>query len=242
MQLLIARIRKSILKVCIDRVVPGESPFELLGHAERARAAAMRNKMWEPTGRTLRVRFLDGDPFVQKKVAKFAQEWTKFANLKLNFGNDPQAEIRVSFRQPGSWSYIGTDALDPKLPPDQPTLNLGWLTKATRNDEVMRVVLHEFGHALGLIHEHQNPAAAIPWNKAALYDFYKGPPNFWTPEQVEINLLQVYDKEATQYSEFDPHSIMLYPIPKQFTTNDFEVGWNSALSELDKQFAHEWYP
>lgn len=239
---MIARTRKTGLKVCIDRVLPGESPFELRAHGQSARAAAMRNKIWEPAGRTLRIRFLDGDLAVQKKVAKFAQEWTKHANLKLNFGNDPQAEIRVSFQQPGSWSYIGTDALDPTLKPDQPTLNLGWLTKATRNDEVMRVVLHEFGHALGLIHEHQNPAATIPWNKAALYDFYKGPPNFWTPEQVEINLLQVYDKEATKYSVFDPHSIMLYPIPQQFTTNGFEVGWNSTLSELDKRYIHEWYP
>ncbi len=236
------RTRKTRIKVCIDRSLPGESPFELRGHPERARAAAMRSKMWSPVGRALRIRFLDGDPVVQKKVAQFAQQWTKYANLKLDFGNDPQAEIRVSFQQPGSWSYIGTDALDSKLLPDQPTLNLGWLTKATRNDEVARVVLHEFGHALGLIHEHQNPAATIPWNKAAVYDFYQGSPNFWTPEQVDSNLLQVYDKNETKFSEFDPHSIMLYPIPKQFTTDGFEVGWNSTLSALDKQYIQAWYP
>lgn len=234
--------RKAKLKICIDRALPGESPFELRSHDARARAAALRNKMWEPAGRTLRIRFLDGDPVVQKKVAKFAQEWTKYANLKLDFNDDPKAEIRVSFLQPGSWSYIGTDAIDPQLALDQPTMNLGWLTKATRNDEVFRVVLHEFGHALGLIHEHQNPVATIPWNKPAVYDFYEGPPNSWTPEQVDVNLFQVYDKENTKYSEFDPHSIMLYPIPKEFTLGGFEVGWNSTLSDLDKQFIHEWYP
>jgi len=179
------RKAKRRLKVCIDRALPGESPFELRGHDARARAAALRNKMWEPAGRTLRIRFLDGDPVVQKKVAKFAQEWTQYANLKLDFNDDPKAEIRVSFLQPGSWSYIGTDAIDPQLAPDQPTMNLGWLTKATRNDEVFRVVLHEFGHALGLIHEHQNPVATIPWNKPAVYDFMKdrriiGPRNRWT--------------------------------------------------------------
>jgi len=236
------RKKIALLKICIDRALPGESPFELRHQDATAKAAALRNKMWEPAGRTLRIRFLDGDPVVQKKVANFAQEWTKYANLKLAFTNDPKAEIRVSFLQPGSWSYIGTDALDPKLAPDKPTMNLGWLTKATRNDEVARVVLHEFGHALGLIHEHQNPAAAIPWNKPAVYDFYQGPPNAWTPEQVDMNLFQVYEKAGTQFSAFDPHSIMLYPIPKAFTLGDFEVGWNSTLSELDKQFIHEWYP
>jgi len=230
------------LKVCIDRFPPGQSPFDLARRETGSRAAILSEKMWTPGGRVLRVRFLDGDGRVQRKVAKFAQEWTKVANIEFEFGNDRAAEIRISFQQPGSWSYIGTDALDPAIPPDQPTMNLGWLTRATRNDEVMRVVLHEFGHALGLVHEHQNPANDIPWDKAAVYDFYEGAPNFWTPEQVDINLFQVYEAANTKYSEFDPQSIMLYPIPSQFTIGGFEVGWNNTLSALDQQYIRAWYP
>jgi serralysin len=46
--------------------------------------------------------------------------------------------------------------LDPK-----PTMNYGWMTPDSSDDEVHRVVAHEFGHALGLIHEHQNPDTPI---------------------------------------------------------------------------------
>lgn len=232
---------------CFDRYLPQESPYDRAHRTPPAagtRAAGVRSKFWTPVGRTLRVCFLDGDAAVQQKVIRFANEWTAVANLQFAFDDtaeaDPVAEIRISFQQPGSWSYIGADALG--VPAHEPTMNLGWLTRGTPNDEVRRVVLHEFGHALGLIHEHQNPAAAIPWNRAAVYDYYAGPPNHWTPEQVEINLFKTYDAVSTQYSAFDPHSIMLYPIPPEFTAGGFSVGWNQTLSATDKAFIAACYP
>jgi len=231
-----------IHQCCFDRYLPNESPYELAqpGVPKERRAAALRNKFWEPVGRTLRVRFLDGEPAVQQKVARFAQEWSQVANLCFDFGNHPTAEIRISFQLPGSWSFIGNDALG--VPAHEPTMNFGWLSPATPNDEVRQVVLHEFGHALGLIHEHQNPAAAIPWNRAAVTDYYSGPPNQWTPEQAEVNLFQTYDAKLTQHSAFDPQSIMLYPIPEEFTEGGFSVGWNATLSALDRAFVAAWYP
>jgi len=233
-------------KTCVDRYLPGESPHEQ-GQPDAAgntRAAALRDKLWTPVGRTLRVRFLDGDAGVQQKVMRFAQEWTQLANLHFDFGDDfgdpAAAEIRISFQQAGSWSFIGTDALG--VPASEPTMNFGWLTPATPNDEVRRVVLHEFGHALGLIHEHQSPAATIPWNRAAVYDYYAGPPNNWSRAEVDANLFQTYDAESTQHSVFDVQSIMLYPIPPEFALDGFSVGWNQTLSALDKAYIAAWYP
>ncbi|MBX3012118.1 MAG: hypothetical protein KF832_11460 [Caldilineaceae bacterium] len=227
---------------CSDRYLPGESPYELAqqGYADNTKAAMLRNKLWEPAGRTLRIRFLDGDAAVQQKVIHFAQEWTQVANLHFDFGEHAHAEIRISFQQPGSWSFIGTDAL--AIPAAEPTMNFGWLTRGTPNDEVRRVVLHEFGHAIGLIHEHQNPAAAIPWNTKAVYDYYAGPPNNWSREQVEVNLFRTYAAELTQHSAFDPQSIMLYPIPAEFTTDGSSVGWNQTLSVVDRAYVAAWYP
>ena len=128
--------------------------------------AAVTGKLWQP-GRTLRVRFLDGDPTVQQKLQPYAHVWSQYANIKFVFGTDPDAEIRISFAQPGSWSYIGTDALS--IAKNEPTMNFGWLKKTTVNDEYSRVVTHEFGHALACIHEHQNPVADIPWDKPKVY-------------------------------------------------------------------------
>ncbi len=218
----------------LHALLPGVVPW----HPKPA-LAALTGKLWAP-GRTLRVAFLDGEPSVQRRVPAFAAAWTRYANLRLDFADDPAADIRISFAQPGSWSYVGVDALS--VPQNRPTMNFGWLTAATSDEEFARVVTHEFGHALGCIHEHQNPTAGIPWNKPAVYEYYAGPPNYWNKEQVDANLFERYSADITQFSQFDPASIMLYPIPNEFTIGDFETGWNNALSAVDKQYIAALYP
>jgi len=204
-----------------------------------SRLAALTGKMWRPE-RELRIYFMDGEAAIQEKVKNLAEEWLKYANIRFNFVNDPDAEIRITFRQSGSWSYIGTDAL--LIPRNQATMSFGWLTSTTSDQEYQRVVLHEFGHVLGCIHEHQNPSTNIPWNKEAVYEYYEAPPNNWSRDQIDINFFTRYAADITQYSEFDSSSIMLYPIDNRFTDGDFEVGWNRELTEQDKKFVASLYP
>jgi Bacterial pre-peptidase C-terminal domain len=206
------------------------TPFELAG---------VTGKKWQ-NGKRLRVRFLDGSPSVQQRVEDHAKRWCDFANVTIEFGNDADAEIRISFAQEGSWSYIGTTAL--AIDGAEPTMNFGWLEENTPDEEYERVVVHEFGHALFCIHEHQNPSTNIPWDKDAVYAYYMGPPNNWTKEQVDQNLFARYSQDITQFSTFDPKSIMLYPIPNEFTIGDFEVGFNTTLSDTDKSFIATIYP
>jgi hypothetical protein len=211
---------------------------ELINNSSE-RIALITGKKWQP-GRTLRVRFLDGDPVVQTKIAAIAQQWTQYANIKLVFGNDPDAEIRISLQPGGSWSFLGTDALT--ISKNQPTMNYGWLKPDSSDQEYMGVVLHEFGHALGCIHEHQHPQAGIPWNRDAVYSYYMGPPNNWSKEQVDNNIFQRFGTEITQFSQYDRESIMHYSIPKELTIGGFEVPWNNQLSATDKNFIRETYP
>jgi serralysin len=236
--------------VCIDKVIIGKEPSKYLSTAEDTatrnldapvRLAVVRDKLWD-VGATVRVKFLEGDAVVQSKVRSFATQWMKYANIKIEFVEDGNAEVRIAFDEnDGSWSFIGRDALD--IPQDESSMNYGWLTPETEDTEYSRVVLHEFGHSLGAIHEHQNPAAGIPWNKEAVYEYYMGPPNNWTKDDVDNNLFRRYSKTITNFTNFDDGSIMLYPIPAEFTTTGIAIGGNnSILSDLDKNFMQQQYP
>jgi hypothetical protein len=202
--------------------------------------AGLKGKLWKP-GRTLRVRFLDNPPKrVREQIEKYAHQWEQFANIKFSFGNDPNAEIRITCTPgKGSWSYLGTDAL--AISRSKPTMNYGWFTEQTEEKEFSRTTLHEFGHALGFIHEHMSPAGNIPWNRPAAYRYYTSTQG-WPKQQVDSQIFGKYAASQTNASAYDPTSIMHYPVPKELTTDGFEVGWNTALSENDKAFTRKLYP
>jgi hypothetical protein len=207
------------------------------------KAALVKASRWN-SGDIITVSFLDGDPGVQDKVAEAARGWTvpQLANLSLDFRKSTNDTlVRISFRNPGSWSVIGTTCRQ-MTDKTQPTMNFGWLTPDSADDEIQRVVLHEFGHALGLIHEHQNPAGGIKWNRDAVIRDLSGPPNNWSLDVIEHNMFEPYAANETNFTKVDGASIMMYPIPSNWTTDGFSVGTNTQLSATDKQFIHQQYP
>lgn len=212
----------------------------LRGSAGRARAAVEKLKLWE-NGRTLKVKFLDGNAAVQAKVQAVAKEWEQLANIKLEFVASGTAQIRISFAEKGfSWSTVGTDALT--VASGKATMNYGWLEPDTELREYQRVVRHEFGHALGMIHEHQNPAAQgqIPWDKPKVYAYYAQ--QGWNKDDVDFNIFQVYSEDSTNHTAFDPTSIMEYAIPDSLTIGSYAIGWNTEFSPMDVEFMKRQYP
>ena len=121
-------------------------------------------------------------------------------------------------------------------------MNFGWLEPGTATAEYHRVVRHEFGHALGMIHEHQNPDASgkIPWDRPKVYEYYAR--QGWSKADVDQNLFDVYDVDTTNFTTFDPRSIMQYAIPEQLTIGTYSVGWNTELSPTDVEFMRSQYP
>ena len=221
---------------CFAWYAPAQS-FEGL-----SKAALVKKAKWTP-GDVITVSFLDGDTGVQEKVKRVAQAWTSpgMANLTLDFRKDNNTLIRISFKYSGSWSVIGTTCRQIS-DHSKPTMNFGWLTPASTDDEIRRVVLHEFGHALGLIHEHQNPGGAIKWNKDAVIRDLSGPPNNWSPDVINHNMFEPYEKSETNFTALDPSSIMMYPLPSSWTLDGFSVGLNSDLSTMDRKFIRAQYP
>jgi serralysin len=212
------------------------------GQEGDTRAALFNEHRWNP-GDQIRVKFIEGDYGLRDRVKEVAERWTADDMADLEFvwvGDEDDAEVRIAFKQgDGSWSYMGTFCR--QIPADEPTMNYGWLTPDSEDEELQRVVLHEFGHALGLIHEHQNPQNGIDWNEPAVIADLSGPPNNWDEDQIRHNVLNRYDPDAVTATDADADSIMMYPIPAAWTNDGFSADMNPDLSQTDRDFIRKEY-
>jgi hypothetical protein len=248
--------------ICFERIIPDELDPE--AHVRRAmreamtegrrpspnerhrvaRMAVQNSKKWG-AGAIVTCRFLDGRPAWQKKVEAIAHEWERVANMTFRFVKSGTANVRISFfADDGSWSAVGRDALNRAyFPAHQPTMNYGWLRDDTAMAEYRRVVLHEFGHALGCIHEHQSPKFNRKWNVQAVNQYFAGPPNYWSPDQIKSNVLEKYSPRGMSTTVFDPKSIMLYAFDAAlFTDGKGPTNENNGLSPKDRGMIKRMYP
>ena len=227
-----------------------------------ARAVIDGMKLWA-TGATLAVCFVEeAAPAVRQRIMSAAKEWAKAADLNLQFDfGDPSGlqtcdktkphQISISFKGDGSYSYVGIDSKD-----HEPSMVLGGLSDdksriAQDPQEVKRIVLHEFGHAIGLEHENQSPEAhcsdQIDWPKAEKY-YYEH--MHWSPKTVHENLETMTipmraAKDALKISDYDPKSIMQYAMPaeifKEGTSASCKTKLNYDLSDTDRKWVEGLY-
>lgn len=187
----------------------------------------------------LNVTFLGGSEKIRKKVIKCSRIWEDACGIRFHFGNMPDADIRIAFQCSGHWSWVGRD--NRNVPANKATMNLQ-LTDWDTEEEIRRVTLHEFGHAIGLEHEHQHPNGNIKWNEPVVFKFYKSTQG-WDEKETRY---QVIDRDPPGNdlvdTGFDPTSIMMYPIPAKLTEDGFSTKMNSILSKNDKNWAAFVYP
>jgi hypothetical protein len=253
-----------VVRICYERIVPDDVDPEAqtrrqmraLVMQERgtrlsaeevahvSRMALINAKKWG-NGATLRCRFLDGTPKMRKKVEAYAHQWEQYGRIKFKFVKTGTAEIRISFTaDPGSWSAVGRDALNQQyFPLHQPTMNYGWLRDGTDDNEYSRVVLHEFGHALGCIHEHSSPNFNRKWNVKEVMKYFQGPPNYWSAQDIQHNVLGKYSPTGVSATKYDPQSIMLYAFDgKLFSDGLGDTNSNSKASPTDIKMIRTMYP
>jgi serralysin len=223
-----------------DQAIPVKQIMRLGKKNAGLQASIQLHYRW-PDGSQLHVAFLN-DPYgLKNEVLAIANEWHTRGHANITFVESDTAgsDIRVTFTASGYWSLIGIQANGQR---GRATLCLGF-PSSPATTQLRRTVLHEFGHSLGLIHEHQQPVANIHWNAQACYEYFGGPPNCWSRQMVDSNVLRHYpESSAIRHTAFDENSIMEYPVDPNLTTDHKGIDWNNDLSSLDRQFIAAVYP
>jgi len=175
----------------------------------------------------LTIRSLSPVDAVKAVVKNRIQPMTNLNFVYVKSGGD----VKIDFLPgSGAWSLLGTDCQKET----GQTMNFGWLDCGT--------IIHEFGHVLGLIHEHQNPLGqGIQWDAQKVYT-WASQTQGWDRETTDTNILDKYNKNQINGSAFDPYSIMLYFFPAELTTNNVGTDPNETLSLTDIEYITETYP
>ncbi|WP_026783820.1 hypothetical protein [Pleomorphomonas koreensis] len=212
-------------------------------------------KLWASL--PIRVCFFGGSVDLRRSIVKTAAAWELAdSSIRFDFGNrnDPrlcdklQSAIRVGYSEPGNWSLVGQDSIVYATQYEQ-SLNLGRFDVAPPSgSEFQRLVLHEFGHALGLRHEHQNREGNCEqeYDWPAVYSYLGGPPNYWPKEKVDRNMKSVALAKGDVTTPFDVKSVMLYSFPAKYykagaASRCYTAG-NNGLSTDDKAVIRRFYP
>ena len=103
-----------------------------------------------------------------------------------------------------------------------------------------RKAKHEFGHALGLMHEQSYPGG-IKWNRDTVYKYYAEHQG-WDKSMVDNNVLAAADQFYTNGTSYDPLSIMHYDVYSWQTLDGFSLVSSKVISEGDKKIIAALYP
>ncbi|MEJ7636546.1 MAG: matrixin family metalloprotease [Singulisphaera sp.] len=185
-----------------------------LGVWQPGQKAAMAEVRW-PNGVPMKVGFLNrsdsyGDT-LRQLVRAIAPTWSNYANIKFEFVEGRTRDITINFEATDAISN-GTYSSQLGVVSAQfsgrgeASMHLVFDPNNPRNveEEYRRVILHEFGHALGLIHEHARPASASSGTRGTprpLRCRVERPVGLGNDPEAVVDL---YNEKLVDQTDFDP--------------------------------------
>jgi Astacin (Peptidase family M12A) len=209
------------------------------GSAAAPGASAAYASRWQNlANNTLRLFFMNGADLIDPVMAAITA-WSRAANVKFDRARDAsRAELRIMFgRSLGHQSQVGSEARQVRNL-SQPTMTLGFrdLFDYEADAAYSRfVVMHEFGHALGCIHEHIRDDAPLVFNEAKTIAYFAT--RGLNAAATRYNILERWRQTLIRKSEYDEKSIMHYMLPGFCMADGRERQQNFELSGPDKEFA-----
>ena len=205
------------------------------------RAYWYKNTRWK-TGQVIPVYFLNGKKEQRKGVEHCAREWEKYGNFRFKFHTQPKTRkdhaILISFQKlrPGvaGWSSVGGGTTGTSHP------SMAFLPHE-RGSAGCGTVLHEFGHALGLLHEQNSPGGKLDWIRAEAYKYFRKKYK-WGRKQVDEKIFNKTSDKYYNWGKFDRLSVMAYYIAGKLFRDGWPLGGRSGLSLGDQKGIARLYP
>lgn len=200
------------------------------------RGVASLDKTW-PQHSVLKISLLNMTAEQKQVTKENINKWAPHTNLFFKFTDKPDGDIRITAdnKTKAAWSRVGTDAK--RVPVPEPTMSIGFDRPPA---SVAATIQHEFGHALGLRHEHQHPDRTLDLNKAQIYKEYESRGK----ERYEANhdIIRPFIRREVKLSTYDQNSIMHYGFSESLVNDAKAISKPTQLSEGDKGFIQSVYP
>ncbi len=203
-------------------------------------------RLWK-NGSAIEIEFTNGTKLEKELVKKYAAEWSRYANIDFKFFEKDEIrkpDVEVVFGSFENSSFLGRVRRRGRVRFDE----------FPKDYKLIRgIVLHEFGHLLGLSHGHQRWDADFNLsdvNKNAFCEIY-----FENSEtRCKNNFVErVKEKDVKRKNgeylatDYDVNSIMHYHLPDMF--KGISLNWETPeylnldrLSYFDKYFIAQVYP
>lgn len=203
--------------------------------------AVMRGLEW-PNGTVLRVAFMERvAPDLRALIVQHMNAWNRRGTNIRFIESTTNPQIRVTLaRGQGYWSFVGRECLS--IPKGEPTMALEGMSMRTSPVELTRVIRHETGHTLGMVHEHLRPEIVARINPAKALDYFRRTQG-WDDATIRDNVLTAIPQSALISTRMpDPLSIMTYWLPGSIMKDGRAVPGGADVSALDAKFAASIYP
>jgi hypothetical protein len=177
------------------------------------RAVGIKNVFYKP-GNELKIQITGTEKFktdVKNVLMTGAQP---FINLKFNFV-DSGGNITIDNNYTGGGVARGLGSQKSSISISSAQTGL---------------VLHEFGHALGMHHEMKNPNIKITWIESVLVQM------FGNADFVNSQITSSLPANSVTATAFDKNSVMIYPLPARTNKEGIAMDGVNKYTDLDRQW------